>query len=127
MPDKKQTKLRADFDEAVKAQESGDLARARLLLTELHERAPDSVLILLTLAHTCWELSHLHEALELFRRATVLEPECEAASLGLFHLLWKVDRIDEAFDEMRRYLLEYESEEYTKLLTNLKKPKITRH
>lgn len=120
-------KLRADFDEALRVQESGDLVRARLLLWELHERAPESVVILLTLARVCWELGRFDEALEFFRRATVLAPECEAASLGVFHMLWKLDRIDDAFDEMRRYLRDYDSENYTTLLAALKKPPITRH
>ena len=119
--------LRPEFDEAVKAKESGDLLRARQILLQLHQSDPDSTAILAVLGHACFKLSLFDEAIEFFRKATLLTPHSEAASLGLFHGLWQADRTDEAFDEMRRFLSEYESEEYTKLLANLKKPQITRH
>ena len=119
--------LKPEFDEAVKAKESGDLFRARQILLQLHRSDPGSTAILAVLGHTCFKLNLLDEALEFFRKATLLTPHSEAASLGLFHSLWKADRTDEAFDEMRRFLSEYESEEYTRLLADLKKPQISRH
>lgn len=119
--------LRPEYDEAVKASESGDLPRSRQILLRLHRRDPESVVILAALGHVCWKVKSLDEAIKFFRKATVLRPQCEAVSLGLFHSLWQADRIDEAFVEMRRFLSEYESEEYTRLLADLKKPQITRH
>jgi predicted Zn-dependent protease len=111
--------LRQQFDEAVKAQDAGELLRARGLLVHLHEDDPGSAAILAVLGDVCWELSRFEEAIDVFRRATTLKPGLEAASLGLFHCLWKVGRKDEAFDEMRRFLSIYESDEYTRVLADL--------
>jgi predicted Zn-dependent protease len=120
-------KLRPEFDEADKAMGSGDLLRARQILLKLHRSDPESAAILAVLGHACFKLNFLDEAIEFFRKAISLAPDLEAVSLGLFHSFWKADRTDEAFDEMRRFLSEYESDEYTRLLADLKKPQIMRH
>ena len=111
---------RTEFDAAVKAKDAGDLPGSRQMLVRLHQTDPHSAAILAVLGHVCWESNLLEEAIESFRKATILKPQADAVSLGLFHCLFKVGRTDEAFDEMRRFLSEYDSEEYTRLLAELK-------
>ena len=108
------------FDEAVKLRDERDFPRAREILLRLHHAYPDSLRVLAVLAHVCWDMNRLDEAISLFRRATVLEPSYDLVSLGLFHCLWRAERTDDAFDEMRRFLTDHESEEYTRLLSDMK-------
>lgn len=49
----------------------------------------------------------------------MLSPHSEMASLGLFHSLWRTDRTDAAFDEMRRFLKSNDSPHYRRLLRDL--------
>jgi predicted Zn-dependent protease len=66
-------------------------------------------------------MKHLEEAISYFQQAVVLRPDSEAVSLGLFHCLWESDRMDDAFDEMKRFLTGNESEEYKRLLADINK------
>lgn len=63
-------------------------------------------------------------ALPILRKSVALSPHSELASLGLFHALFALDRVDEAFDEMRRYVKDHESEEYDELLRDLKSAEV---
>ena len=113
--------LRPTYDRAVQAMESEDFQGARDVLLNLHQQDPEAVEILLFLGYMDGKLGDVVQRIETFRKATELEPQLELASLGLFHALWEADRTDEAFDEMRRFLSQYESEEYTRLLADMKK------
>jgi glycerol-3-phosphate O-acyltransferase len=46
-------------------------------------------------------------------------PSSELASLGLFHSLIQQLKNDEAFAEMKRYVAEKPSEEYSRLLAEI--------
>ena len=111
--------LNATFNDAVKLKEKRDFASARELLLQLHQDDPDSPTILAVLGDVCWELNHLDEAIFFFQKATVLRPSSEPVSLGLFHFLWESNRQDDAFEEMKRFLANNESEEYTRLLADI--------
>ena len=65
-----------------------------------------------------FELDRFEEAVKKYRKATEISPKSEMASLGLFHSLWQLDRGDEAFEEMKRYMSIAESSEYNELLVN---------
>jgi predicted Zn-dependent protease len=54
-----------------------------------------------------------------FRKSAELAPSSELASLGLFHALVRQRKVDEAFDEMRRYLARKPSAEYTRILAEI--------
>lgn len=111
--------LRERFDEAVRLKESGNFDAARRVLLELRNDDPSSLAILAVLGHVCWEMKRLNEAITFFQEAVALRPDSEAVSLGLFHCLWESERIDDAFAEMKRFLADYESEEYERLLADI--------
>jgi tetratricopeptide (TPR) repeat protein len=68
------------------------------------------------LASIYFELDRFKEAAENYEKATKISPKSEMASLGLFHSLWQLERNDEAFKEMKRYMSVAESAEYNELL-----------
>ena len=59
------------------------------------------------------------EASKLFGHIVRLKPDTELASRGLFHSLWKLGRHNEALEEMKRFLLIADSEEYRQLLKGM--------
>jgi tetratricopeptide (TPR) repeat protein len=71
------------------------------------------------LATLYWEQRDLKNAAKWFSQATNLAPQSEKASLGLFHSLWDLGNHDDAFDEMRRFLIVGKSSEYRRLLREL--------
>ena len=54
-----------------------------------------------------------------FRKAVALSPRSELASLGLFHSLWRIGRVDAAFNEMRRFIKSTDSPRYRQLLRDM--------
>ncbi len=58
-------------------------------------------------------------AIRCFRRAVALSPHSEKASLGLFHSLWRVGKVNPAFDEMRRFVKTGEPRQYLRLLRDM--------
>lgn len=52
-------------------------------------------------------------------KLVAVSPKSETASLVLFHSLWKMNREDEAFDEMRRFLSLASSDAYDELLKDI--------
>jgi tetratricopeptide (TPR) repeat protein len=59
------------------------------------------------------------KAVQAFRKAAGVSPRSEAASLGLFHSLWRVGRTDAAFNEMRRFVKSNDSPQYRRLLRDM--------
>jgi predicted Zn-dependent protease len=110
--------LKSRFHEAVALKEEGDFDSARKILLKLHQDDPASAAILAVLGDVCWELQHLDEAISFFVEAVALKPTSETISLALFHCLWESKRTDDAFNEMKRFLANNESEEYARLLAD---------
>ena len=108
--------LREAFSKAVKLREGGDLESAKGILLALSQSDPGSALIFATLGHTYWDMNSREEAVEAFERATGLDPNFEAASLGLFHCLWQLGRRNEAFEELKRYQTLSDSQEYREIV-----------
>ena len=97
--------LEADFEEAMQLRALGKIDAALVLLLELHKREPDSYAIAGTIAAMYWhELQDLGQALEWFRRTTILKPDSEGASIGVFHCLWELGDHDAAREELSRWL-----------------------
>lgn len=117
MPDEEFTN---EFDRAMELKIGGAAESAveilfRLLDTGLHRPAVVGELggILY------YELRDPVRALPFVQQSVVLSPHSELASLGLFHVLLALDRVDEAFDEMRRYLKDHTSEAYEEFLRDV--------
>jgi predicted Zn-dependent protease len=108
------------FNRAIKLRDSGALEEAYNVLLELDREKPSDFPVLLIMGHVCWELERLDEASQLFKSATILAPKSELASLGLFHMLFKSGKTDDAFEEMKRFVSISYSEEYERLLEEMK-------
>jgi len=107
------------FDEAVRLYKCREWTAARKILILLPEIDPQSPAIYSTLGLVCWEIGLLNEAAEAFRRAIRLKPAFEAASLGLFQCLWRLDKRDEALEEAKRFLSIADSAEYDEIIREI--------
>jgi tetratricopeptide (TPR) repeat protein len=115
----------ADFDEALRLMHAGQHQESirmfiRLLdqgsLVERRLRAWANIMI----GFIKWNrLQDIQGALPYFMEAVELAPRNEKASVGLFHLLLKLGRVDDAFDEMRRFLKLRPSEMYSEYLRDI--------
>lgn len=65
------------------------------------------------------ELDDAAGAQSLFAQALAVAPRSERASIGSFHALVGQGRVDEAFDEMRRFLAHRDSSAYRRLLDEI--------
>ncbi len=66
-------------------------------------------------------IGDLDRAIPSYEKAIKAGPRAETPSLGLFHALWDMNRENEAFDEMRRFLSISNSQAYTELLDDMTK------
>ena len=89
------------------------------LLERLRETNPESASVHALLGDALWEQGKLAESIPAFRRAVVLSPKSEMASLGLFHTLMESGDKSSAVAEMRRFLGVADSEEYESLARSL--------
>lgn len=92
---------------------------ARDILTQLAQAEPRSTAVHVLLGDTLAQLGQWDEAVLVFRKAIGLNPDSETASLALFHCLWKHDDREQAFEEMKRYMAEHDSQEYKEILRGL--------
>jgi predicted Zn-dependent protease len=107
-------------DRGIELGDSGALEEAYNSLLELDRARPNDFSVLLIMGHVCWEHERLDEASLLFKRVTILAPKSELASLGLFHTLFELGKTDDAFEEMKRFISISYSEEYERLLEDMK-------
>ncbi len=68
--------------------------------------------------------TYLHDpqtALPFLQKAVALSPKTEMASLGLFHALWALDRLDEALAEIKRYqhLTNWKCKDYLEIVAEM--------
>ncbi len=108
-----------EFQEALRLRDSGKLSESVEILSRLAKDPEATATVFLILGQVWGDLSHPLVAVEAFRIATQMKPRAELASLGLFHALWKVGRTDEAFCEMRRFLILADSPEYKQLIADM--------
>lgn len=107
-------------DKAIRLRQSGRLEEAVEALREIICDAPDCGSAYLILGSIHWDENRLLEALACFRESVRLLPRLEAASLPLFHVLLELGRTNEAFEEVTRFLSVSESQEYRRLIWELK-------
>lgn len=73
-----------------------------------------------------WFLSQIErydEAIIESRKATVLSPRSQTASLIYFHVLWKTGKHVEATDEIKRFLAIQPCEEYMEIMQEIEREK----
>ncbi|MEL6339066.1 MAG: tetratricopeptide repeat protein [Myxococcota bacterium] len=107
------------IQEAMDLRNAGSLLESLELLKYLVQRVPRQKTVVGLLALVLQDLDRTEEAARYFKLSTELSPDSEISSLGLFHCLLSLGNLDEAFDEMRRFLANNESEEYLLLLKEL--------
>ena len=102
------TKLSAQqeekFAKAMRLRDEEDFASARDTLLELVNEAEDNAVVDLMLGHMHEMLNDPDEAAVSYAEAARLRPRWELASIGLFHMLFDLNRKDEAKTEMSRFL-----------------------
>lgn len=113
------TDFQGDFAQAVRLRDEGSLAEAVDILSRLSNSNNATTAVFAMLGHAQWGLGYISDAIQSFRHATEMSPRSEIVSLGLFHILFEAGRIDEAFDEMRRFLAIRDSAEYRTLLQEI--------
>lgn len=109
------------FEEALKLRDSGQIEAAIEKLEEiLNENRRSDAAMFGTLGNIYWKSKDFPNASKCFRKAVKLSPQSELASLGLFHTLWDMGRERDAFEEAKRFLSIRDSEEYFKLVEELR-------
>lgn len=92
------------FSDIQTASKNGDSKEVIKLLNELIKRNKDCAMLYSFLANAYWNCGEIENALQNFKKATKLDPVNEKISVGLFHLLLNIDREDEAFSEIKRFV-----------------------
>jgi predicted Zn-dependent protease len=113
------TAVKSKLDRAIKLNRQGKSADAIRLFKDLLQDHPDSAAAHGYLAGIYFEKGDLTASAKHFRAASVLNPQSETASLGLFHSLWDGGWAREAVKEMRRFLCTAASPRYDLLLHDL--------
>ena len=108
-----------DFAKALELRSDGRYVEALELLLPLQEQASESTSLFVVIGQIYWEQKSFDSAIAAFRRAVLIAPESETASLGLFHCLWDAGKQEEAIGELQRYLAVGESDEYQTILKSL--------
>ncbi len=101
---------------------NGQPDKAVVLLEELAASYPYRGDFLAMLAKLEWDAGDLEGAERRFAKAVRFSPNSERISIGFFHLLLRLGREGEAFDEARRFLSRNCSDEYMRVLSAIKKP-----
>ncbi len=107
------------FSKAKELSRKNDLVGTLRIMQDLVQASPNSFIFRAALANTLWNLGDTEKALPEFHKAGVLDPLNEAVSLSIFHCLWGLNRNEEAFDEMKRFLAISDSKEYKSILEGL--------
>jgi tetratricopeptide (TPR) repeat protein len=107
------------LSKAIAFKDSGQIRAAIDLVTDVSDRNPGRASLHWFLGHLYWKLDSLNDAINHFRKATILAPTMERASLGLFHCLWEQGNQVAALDEIKRFMAISDSEDYRKITREL--------
>ena len=66
-----------------------------------------------------WDSENLKDSIIAFRKATEIKLDSKKASLGLFHTLWESDKLEEAIDEMQRFMQVAQCDDYDNISKEL--------
>jgi tetratricopeptide (TPR) repeat protein len=107
------------LNEAVSLRDQGNLPGAKRVLERLLKLFPHEKAVLLVAGLFFWTNGPLTKSRRIFQKATELFPDSGLASISYFHVLWKLERFDDAFEEAKRFLSEYDYEPYLELLADI--------
>lgn len=77
---------------------------ARLCLLELLKAEPDNPTALIMLGGAYFAMEKYSEAEMVFERLVLMEPGKGQYSIALFNTLWKSSRLEEALEEIKRFM-----------------------
>ncbi|MCW8923431.1 MAG: hypothetical protein OQK69_07350 [Gammaproteobacteria bacterium] len=77
---------------------------ARMCLLEVLKEEPTNKVALIMLGGSYYNMEKYAEAEMVFERLILLEPGVGQFSIGLFNTLWKMNRQEEALEEIKRFL-----------------------
>ena len=107
------------WDEAILLRDQGRYEEALEILISLVPVYRNKLAFLLILGDIHWKLDRMDEALSVFREAIRLNDRSDLASLALVHCLFDNSEIDQAIEEIERFLSLEDSDEHRLLLKNL--------
>lgn len=108
------------FNRALQLRDIGRYDEAAGLLIEvLNDGTISEVATLGVLGHIYFLKEDWPEALTCLEKVVTLSPRSELASLNLFHTLIKLERVDDAFEEAKRFLSIGDSKEYQRLFKEI--------
>lgn len=85
--------------------EAGQHQDARICLLEVLKKEPDNQTALIMLGGAYFAMEKYSEAEMVFERLVLMGPGTGAFSIALFNTLWKMDRHEEALEEIKRFML----------------------
>ena len=91
------------------------LDEARMCLLEILKEEPTNKTALIMLGGSYYNMEKYAEAEMVFERLILLEPGIGQFSIGLFNALWRMNRQEEALEEIKRFLshADHEAEKET--------------
>ncbi len=92
------------LEQALLFVESGKNDEARFCLLESLKEDPDNHAALLMLGGSYFVDEKYSEAEMVFERLILMEPGDGKFSIALFNTLWKLDRTEEALEEIKRFM-----------------------
>lgn len=105
------------IDEALELRKSGKIQESIAVLSKIYKTIPANDTKSLGLVGSLFrEASELSKALYCFRKELKANPRSPRASLGWFLSLWRLERYDEAFDELERFFSFAKDKEHLQLL-----------
>ncbi|MFC1589451.1 tetratricopeptide repeat protein [Pseudomonadota bacterium] len=84
--------------------DAGQHDEARMCLLEVLKEEPTNKAALIILGGSYFSMEKYAEAEMVFERLILLEPGIGQFSIGLFNTLWRMDRKEEALEEIKRFL-----------------------
>jgi len=111
--------IKEEFAKAMALKGSGKLAASMVILEKLIVARSKSAKLRCALGGVYWDLKKYAPAIKQFSVAVDISPTSELASLGLFHCLWEQGKRDLAFDEMKRFMLVSDSDDYREIVREL--------
>ncbi len=121
MKKKINNKLEEKFNKALSLRDQNDLEKSSEILNELIAEYPDFPLAYGHLAEIFWRQGKIEQAGFYFRIVTEMIPQSKLASLGLFHMLWKMEDYQAALNEIKRFTKAgYKCQDYDEILEELK-------
>ncbi|MFW2438680.1 MAG: tetratricopeptide repeat protein [Arenicellales bacterium] len=85
--------------------EEGKKEEARMCLLNLIKDKPENIAALLMLGGSYFEEENFKEAKLVFQQLIKISPGTGLYSIALFNALWRLKEIDEALEEIRRFML----------------------